>query len=101
MGGNGGKGGRNRLIGLAVLGLLGAAVVKELRQPAAERTWTGRVVGVPYDLRRPTVGKVRREYWDPENPALFTPHSFGIGYGVNLARVGALARRAAGAVRCR
>jgi hypothetical protein len=34
------------------IGLLGAAVVQQLRLPRSERTWHGTVAGVvPYDLR--------------------------------------------------
>ncbi|MFD0332123.1 DUF5808 domain-containing protein [Streptacidiphilus monticola] len=66
---------------------MGAAVAKELARPAAERTWHGRIVGLPYDFRPPTAERLRAEFWAPDNPALFTPHAFGIGYGVNLARV--------------
>ncbi|MFJ8363683.1 DUF5808 domain-containing protein [Streptomyces sp. NPDC093984] len=65
-----------------------AAVAQQLRRPAPERTWTGRVAGLPYDFRRPTMEKVVREYWNPESDAFFTPHAFGIGYGINLARLG-------------
>lgn len=83
---------------LAVGAVTAAAVAQELRKPPGERTWTGRVAGLPYDFRRPTVDKVVREFWDPDSAALFKPHAFGIGYGVNLARVvddvrGALGRR--------
>ncbi|MEY9845408.1 hypothetical protein ABH940_002486 [Streptacidiphilus sp. BW17] len=67
--------------------LVGAAVAKELGQAPEDRTWHGRIAGLPYDFRPPTLARLRAEYWDPENDALFTPHAFGIGYGVNLARV--------------
>ena len=43
------------LIGAAALALLAAAVVRELSIPRDDRTWHGRVIGVPYDLRRPDV----------------------------------------------
>lgn len=77
----------NRTVGVMAFALLGAALAKELSKPAAERTWTGRVAGLPYDFRPPTLGRIRREFWDPDNDALFTSHAFGVGYGVNLARV--------------
>lgn len=77
----------NRVVILAGCALVGAAVVKELRRPAAERTWQGRIAGLPYDFRPPTAERVRAEFWAPDNQALFTPHAFGIGYGVNLARL--------------
>ncbi|MGV9249712.1 DUF5808 domain-containing protein [Streptomyces sp. NPDC003710] len=66
--------------------VVAAAVAKELRKPSGARTWTGVLLGLPYDFRRPTPEKIAREFWDPGNDALFTPHAFGVGYGVNLAR---------------
>jgi hypothetical protein len=77
----------NRMALLAAVGLTAAAVAKELSRPAEERTWHGRTVGVPYDFRSPTLARIRAEYWDPDNDALFTPHAFGVGYGVNLAHL--------------
>ena len=52
-----------------------------------ERTGHGRVFGIPYDFRRPTLAKLQRTFWDPGNPALFTPHAFGVGYSINFARL--------------
>lgn len=76
---------------LAGAGLLGAAIVTELRKPADERTWEGSVGGVvPYDLRPPTVERVRERMWAPDDPTVFTPHVFGVGWSLNL---GHLARR--------
>ncbi|MFF8428929.1 DUF5808 domain-containing protein [Streptomyces sp. NPDC016566] len=74
-----------------VLVAAGAVVVatpaKELRQPPKARTWTGRIFGLPSDFRRPTPERIAREFWDPDSDAFFTPHAFGVGYGLNLARV--------------
>ncbi|MGW7386307.1 DUF5808 domain-containing protein [Streptomyces sp. NPDC054794] len=70
-----------------------AALTKEVRKPSKARTWTGRVFGLPYDFRRPTLAKIAREFWDPDSDAYFTPHAFGVGYGVNLARVARKLRR--------
>lgn len=67
--------------------LLAAAVARELSKPADERTWHGSVAGIPYDFRPPTVEKVRRAFWNPDDPRLFTPHVFGMGWSVNLARL--------------
>src|SRR5829696_9252691 len=67
------------------LGLAAAAMVQELRKPAASRTWRGHVFGVvPYDLRPPTLARVKAEWWNPADVRLLTPHAFGIGWGVNL-----------------
>jgi hypothetical protein len=80
-----------KLIAAAAGALAGSAVAKELSKPADQRTWHGEVAGVPYDFRPPTAEKVRRTVWDPENPKLFVPHAFGVGWSVNFARVAALA----------
>lgn len=77
----------NRALVLAGCTIVGAAVAKELRRPAAQRTWHGSIIGLPYDFRPPTPERLRTEFWDPQNNALFTPHAFGVGYGVNLARI--------------
>lgn len=51
----------------------------------------GRLAGlVPFDLRVPTLARLRAAYWDPENPDLLTSKAFGIGWGVNF---GAMARK--------
>jgi hypothetical protein len=85
-----------RLVVLAAVGLTVGAVVQELRKQPGDRTWTGRVAGVvPYDFRWPITGeRVTAEWWDPENEAILTPHAFGVGWGVNLARVAQLAQTA-------
>jgi hypothetical protein len=85
----------NRVISLVSIGLTTAAVVKELRLPAEERTWHGTVAGfVPYDLRVPTVDRLMERLWAPDNPHIFVPHVFGVGWTVNAGRVVALARDA-------
>jgi hypothetical protein len=76
----------------AVVALAAAAVATELREEPGRRTWHGRVLGVPYDFRRPTRERVLAEYWDPRRPQLLTPHAFGLGWGVNFARVVELLR---------
>ncbi|MFF8993471.1 DUF5808 domain-containing protein [Streptomyces sp. NPDC014983] len=83
-----------RDLALVAAGVVAAAVAKELRKPPGARTWTGTVLGLPYDFRWPTARRIAREFWDPGNDAFFTPHTFGVGYGVNLARVVRELRRA-------
>jgi Family of unknown function (DUF5808) len=84
------------LIRLVMLGLVVAAVVKELRLPAEERTWNGVVAGfVPYDFRVPTVERFGERVWDPEGKHLISPHVFGVGWTVNVGRVVALIRQKA------
>lgn len=77
-----------RLVVLAVAALLGAAVVEQLRRPRVERTWRGRVAGVPYDLRLPTPQRFAETMWRPDDKRLIVERPpFGLGWGVNLARL--------------
>jgi hypothetical protein len=83
----------DRVAGAVAGVLLVSAIATELRKPPHERTGHGRVFGMPYDFRRPTLAKLQRTFWDPDNDALFTPHAFGVGYSVNFARLVAPRRR--------
>lgn len=76
-----------RVLGAAAGGLAVAAVSRELRRPPRRRRWTGRILGIPYDFRRPTWRRVRRAWWAPRDRALLTPRAFGLGWGVNLGRL--------------
>ena len=62
-----------------------AAVYQELRKPAAQRSWHGKVLGVvPYDFRVPTLDRLKASYWAPDSPHVFTDRVLGVGWGVNL-----------------
>jgi hypothetical protein len=68
-----------------------AAIVEQLRLPADERTWEGRVGGiVPYDFRAPTLERARSRWWNVRDERLFVPTVFGVGWTVNLAQLGRL-----------
>ena len=76
-------------IALAIVGVV--AIIQELRKPADQRTWHGKVADfVPYDFRMPTLERVRSTYWNPQGP-LLSDRVFGVGWTLNL---GALARLA-------
>jgi len=80
-----------RLVVAAGAALFAGAIVTELQKPRSEREWHGRIAGlVPYDLRPPTLGRVRERWWNPGDERLFTEHAFGVGWSVNLARVARL-----------
>jgi hypothetical protein len=64
-----------------------AAVLDQLQKPAPERTWHGDIFGVPYDFRRPSLERLRRSWWNPDDSRLFTPRSFGVGWDINLHRL--------------
>jgi hypothetical protein len=44
----------------------------------------GKLAGLPYDFRKPTVAKVRSRMWNRSDRRLFTPKAFGVGYDINL-----------------
>jgi hypothetical protein len=55
--------------------------------PETSEPRTGKILGVPYDLRRPTVARFKERWWNPDEPRLFVPKVFGLGWDVNLARL--------------
>jgi hypothetical protein len=76
------------LVTLAGMALLAAAIAQELQLPPAQRRWTGKVLGgVPYDLRPPTLDRVRERLWNPESDEILTPEVFGVGWTVNFGAV--------------
>jgi len=61
------------------------AIYQELKKPAAERTWHGKVAGiVPYDFRVPDLQRIKDAYWNPDSDVLFTEKVIGVGWSVNL-----------------
>jgi Family of unknown function (DUF5808) len=69
-----------------------ALLARELRKPPEQRTWEGRLLGVPYSLRPPTLARARSRLWWTDGP-LLVPKVFGIGWDLNLGRLFALVRR--------
>lgn len=64
-----------------------AAVVQELRKPAEERTWHGKVADlVPYDFRKPTFQRFKDTYWNPDGP-IVPGKAFGVGWALNLGAI--------------
>lgn len=76
-----------RLLRAAIVFLTMAAVAQELNKPEGQRTWHGRVAGVPYDFRFPTFQRFRDAYWNPDNPNLFTDKVVGLGWAINVAQL--------------
>ena len=84
----------SRLLRWVWMGLAAAAIYKELKLPAEERTWHGEVAGfVPYDFRVPTMDRIRDRLWNPEGN-LIGPHVVGVGWALNLGRAWQLAKEA-------
>jgi hypothetical protein len=61
--------------------------VKEVEMPEAEQGPSGRrgrFAGLPFDWRRPTGARLATRAWNPDDHRLFTPKTYGWGYGVNF-----------------
>jgi hypothetical protein len=69
-----------------------AAAASELMRPASQRRWHGRIFGVPYDFRPPSLRRVRDAWWAPADHRLLVPRSFGLGWDLNLGRIWHLLR---------
>ena len=69
-------------LALAIIGIV--AVAQELKKPAEERTWHGKVADfVPYDFRMPTGERFKNAYWNPDGP-LFPSKVWGVGWAFNF-----------------
>jgi hypothetical protein len=69
-------------LALAIIGIV--AVAQELKKPAEERTWHGKVADfVPYDFRMPTAERFKSAYWNPEGPIL-SSKAWGVGWAFNF-----------------
>jgi hypothetical protein len=82
------------------------AIYQELKKPAEERTWHGKVAGiVPYDFRLPDLERVKAAYWAPDSDVLFTEQVVGVGWSVNvpvaIRKVSEIASQYAAAIRRR
>ena len=47
----------------------------------------GTVMGLPFDFRMPTPARIKKRWWNDDDPRLFTPHVFGVGWSLNLAEL--------------
>lgn len=73
-----------RLVAFAAAVLAIVALVDQLGRAPDERDWHGRVLGVPYDYRPPTLGRLRERLWNPADERVIVPTVVGLGWTVNL-----------------
>ncbi|MDY6793824.1 MAG: DUF5808 domain-containing protein [Actinomycetota bacterium] len=45
----------------------------------------GKVLGIPYDFRSPTLSRLRERLWNPDDSRIFTPRFYGVGWSLNFA----------------
>jgi hypothetical protein len=75
---------RNIIGIILLLFFVGAAIVQQLQRTPEERTWYGKIAGIPYDFRLPTVERIRDTFWNKNTSKIFLPQAFGIGWSINL-----------------
>jgi hypothetical protein len=65
------------------------ALISATKESLATEEWsgTGRVLGMPYDLRVPTAERIASQWWDPAEPKILVPRVFGVGWTVNFGAV--------------
>lgn len=44
----------------------------------------GKVLGIPYDFHPSTLRNSRKRWWNPDEPRIIVPKTFGLGYDLNL-----------------
>jgi hypothetical protein len=70
------------------LAVVAVAIAQELAKPPGQRAWHGQVLGfIPYDLRPPTLERLKASLWNPDDPRLITGQAFGVGWSINFYRV--------------
>ena len=74
----------NFILGLLTLIYVVIAITQQLQRPKEERTWYGKIAGIPYDFRLPTIGRIRDAYWNKDTSQIFLPQAFGFGWAINV-----------------
>ena len=50
----------------------------------ANRSESGEILGIPYNFKRPSLGRMVKSYWQP-GEGMLVEKPFGIGFTLNLA----------------
>ena len=74
----------NGIFSLLILIYVAIAIIQQLQRPPEERTWYGKIAGIPYDFRLPTVERIRAAFWNKDTSKIFLPQAFGIGWSINM-----------------
>jgi hypothetical protein len=74
----------NFLVGLLTMIYVAIAITQQLQRPKEERTWYGKIAGIPYDFRIPNIERIRAAYWNKDTSQIFLPQAFGIGWAINM-----------------
>ncbi len=74
----------NIIFSILFLIYVAIAITQQLQRPPEERTWYGKIAGIPYDFRLPTVERIRNTFWNKDTSQIFLPQVFGIGWSINM-----------------
>ena len=74
----------NIILSILFLVYVAIAITQQLQRPPEERTWYGKIAGIPYDFRIPTVERIRATFWNKDTSQILLPQVFGIGWSINL-----------------
>ena len=74
----------NIIFSIVFLIYVAIAITQQLQRPPEERTWYGKIAGIPYDFRIPTVERIRAAFWNKDTSQIFLPQAFGIGWSINM-----------------
>ena len=72
-----------RMIIQTTITVLGTALLFRVLEKRGVKSH-GAFLGVPYDFRLPTWGRLKASFWNPRDRRLLTPHVFGWGYSINV-----------------
>jgi hypothetical protein len=74
----------NIILSILFLVYVAIAITQQLQRPPEERTWYGKIAGIPYDFRIPTVERLRATFWNKDTSQILVPQAFGIGWSINM-----------------
>ncbi len=64
-----------------------AAVRESLEVDAESPQPQGRVLGMPYEFRAPSAGRIMERLWNPADPRIIMPRTWGVGWTINFGAV--------------
>ena len=75
---------KNVAFTLLFIAYVATAIREQLNRPPEERTRHGKLFGIPYDFRPPTVERLRDAFWNKNTAQVLVPQPIGIGWTINL-----------------
>ncbi len=64
-----------------------AAVAETYDVDVASPQPQGRILGMPYEFRAPTATSIMERMWNPGDPRILMPRTFGVGWTINFGAV--------------